>query len=386
MDKIKQRLSSIQVSLIACIIITLLLAQALYMLLLFIIDNAMMDLLDPRPDSIVFDSGRFITLNFGGYGSAQETQVINEQLFAFLQNLRSLVPILIFGSLVIIATLLYYRIKLKKPLELLEAGIQKIAAEELDFTIETPSGDELGRLCAAFENMRAELQQTFQDLWQSEENQRNLYRAFAHDLRTPLTVIKGSNEIIEFVAAKNEDWNKAIDAVGLSNDAIVRIEQYTEQLKELQSLEDWSPAKTEIRPEDFIKTITQQAHILGKDYGKRISVVSQCSGSIVLDWNGVMRILDNILSNALQYAAEEIAVQIYQRDRELEITVCDDGPGFSPEALKKATTPFWSSDKSGGHIGLGLTIAAGMTGKCGGILHLENHKEHGACAKIILPV
>lgn len=386
MGKIKKRLSSIRVSLILCIVITVLTAQALYLLSLRTIDHSMMALMTPHPDSFVFDSGRIVTINYDHSGDLPNTKITNEPLFAFYQKLRIISPIVINGVSIIIAITLYYRIKLQKSLAMLESGIEKISVKELDFSIENPSNDELGHLCSAFENMRIELAHTFHALWQSEENQRNLYRAFAHDLRTPLTIIKGNNDLIELVAAKHNDWDKALGAVHLSNNAIERIEQYAEQLRELECIDDWQPIVAECDMEELAETIKQQVYVLGKEFGKLVEVTMQKGESAYLDRNAVMRALDNLVMNALQHAHHSISVHIWQHKQTLEITVHDDGSGFSPEAFKKATTPFWSTDKSCGHIGLGLTIAKNLVEKCDGSLVIGNSSAGGASVKTHLSV
>ena len=86
---------------------------------------------------------------------------------------------------------------MKKPIEVLNAASQKIAENDLGFTVEVPCGNELGRLCGSFEKMRAALLELNREHWAQMEERRRLNAAFAHDLRTPLTVLRGRATLLE---------------------------------------------------------------------------------------------------------------------------------------------------------------------------------------------
>lgn len=104
----------------------------------------------------------------------------------------------IYSALCIItATLLFYRNKLKKPLTELKAASEMISNNNLNFSIKYDSKDELGELCSSFETMRFTLANNFSEMWRQMEERKQLNAAFAHDLRTPLTVLKGYNEILQ---------------------------------------------------------------------------------------------------------------------------------------------------------------------------------------------
>lgn len=76
-------------------------------------------------------------------------------------------------------------------------GTERIQNHDLDFSMPEASADELGRICAAFEMMRKELLKTNRELWQQAEERKRLNVAFAHDLRNPVTVLKGSVKLMK---------------------------------------------------------------------------------------------------------------------------------------------------------------------------------------------
>ena len=112
----------------------------------------------------------------------------------------------------------------------------KIAHNDLDFAIDCDSGDELGQLCASFETMRATLADNFSQMWRQVEERKALNAAFAHDLRTPLTVLKGYNEMLQ--ASEDPKTRKTAATMGKQ---ISRMENYVSSMSHLRRVEDAQP-------------------------------------------------------------------------------------------------------------------------------------------------
>ena len=134
------------------------------------------------------------------------------------------------------AALLFYRNKLKRPLTELRLASEKISQNDLDFTVTAHSRDELGQLCASFETMRAALAQNFSEMWRQMEERKRLNAAFAHDLRTPLTVLKGYNEMLQ----ASGDEQTRTTAITMQRH-ISRLENYVDTMSHLRRLEDTQP-------------------------------------------------------------------------------------------------------------------------------------------------
>ena len=132
-----------------------------------------------------------------------------------------------------LASLLFYRLKLRQPIALLQSSMQRIRQQDLDFTIPKLSDDELGQLCEAFETMRAELLRTNQELWRQAEERKRLNAAFSHDLRNPLTVLKGSLKLLRQNSAEPPDSATLARLEAYT----LRIEQYVEAMSSVQRLE-----------------------------------------------------------------------------------------------------------------------------------------------------
>ena len=111
--------------------------------------------------------------------------------------------------------------------------------QDLDFTISSDSGDELGQLCAAFEKMRGQLQKNNRELWRQAEERRRLNAAFSHDLRNPVTVLKGSVRLMEKSLVQDnllpENIRKNLAQMSRYTE---RIADYIEVMSSAQRLED----------------------------------------------------------------------------------------------------------------------------------------------------
>ena len=138
-----------------------------------------------------------------------------------------------------IAGLLFYRIKLKTPIAALKEGMECIQKKDLDFSVAVESEDELGDLCQAFETMRAELLRTNQELWEQAEERKRLNAAFSHDLRNPVTILKGTVKLLK----QGKEDEHALDRL---EGYTLRIENYIETMSGIQRLEQMP-----VRPDEY---------------------------------------------------------------------------------------------------------------------------------------
>ena len=136
--------------------------------------------------------GNPVSSEFASPPSAEQWRMAN-----LIQSLQYVLPVIYFTAAVIVSGAVIYRCKLREPIRMLQSGAQRIMEQDLDFTISSDSGDELGQLCAAFEKMRGQLQKNNRELWRQAEERRRLNAAFSHDLRNPVTVLKGSVRLME---------------------------------------------------------------------------------------------------------------------------------------------------------------------------------------------
>ena len=213
----------------------------------------------------------------------------------------------IYSALCIItATLLFYRNKLKKPLTELKAASEMISNNNLNFSIKYDSKDELGELCSSFETMRFTLANNFSEMWRQMEERKQLNAAFAHDLRTPLTVLKGYNEILQ----SNHDPITKSTAVTMGKH-IFRLERYVDSMSHLRRLEDAQPISDKSNISGYVTAIADSARILCEQSGKTLSIQNNISDiPIGIDYTFVSQVNNNLISNAIRYATSKVNLKI----------------------------------------------------------------------------
>ncbi len=167
-----------------------------------------------------------------------------------------------------LASLLFYRLKLRQPIALLQSSMQRIRQQDLDFTIPKLSNDELGQLCEAFETMRAELLRTNQELWRQAEERKRLNAAFSHDLRNPLTVLKGSLKLLRQNSAEPPDSATLARLEAYT----LRIEQYVEAMSSVQRLEQLPLRKQLCCSESLKEELMETARLLAPEKQIKLQV------------------------------------------------------------------------------------------------------------------
>ena len=284
----------------------------------------------------------------------------------------------------------FYRNRLKASIALLTESAKKIGANDLDFTISYPREDEMGELCAAFEIMRSELEQNSRDAWRVAEERKRLSAAFSHDLRTPLTVLKGRAQMLEQYVRRGElTQERSSSAAQKISAQVERLERYTESMSGLQKLEDLVPEPVETSLAPFLSSLREEAEMLCAERGKELVWTLRLEdAALLLDPRMVSQVFDNLLENGLRYAYREVEVSFLRSGDKLLLTITDDGPGFSDEERAVACEPFYRGGKaeSGGHFGLGLHICKLLCEKQGGGLRLQNAPGGGAMAQAFFRV
>lgn len=312
-----------------------------------------------------------IRLRFAGYSS------VNDWL---LPSLVAVVLLTVAVGIVLMGSL-FYRWKLKQPLEILMQASEKISANDLGFHISYDSRDEMGELCRVFENMRGQLEKNYQTLWRSVEERKQLNAIFAHDLRTPLSVLKGYSEFLTaYLPERKIPEEKLLDTIQTMQAHIVRLESYTEAMNSIQKLEDMPVQSRMIKTDELISLLNDSARQVtgrnGKTFGSSIAAEAN---EITVDVHLAMQVFENLIVNAARYASSHVSVH-YNVGKELfSITVADDGAGFSEVALRKAILPFYRGEvwDANEHHGLGLYICKVLCEKHEGSLQVANGLHGG---------
>ena len=280
--------------------------------------------------------------------------------------------------------------KLKKELKPLKKSMELIINKDLDFEIMTTNIKEFNDVLESIDSMKEALKKSLEIQWKSEEKKKMQIAALAHDIKTPLTIIKGNAELLSESDFSLDD-KECIDYIISNTD---KIEQYTSLLIDISKTEsdiEYEIEKVEFN--DFLQNLMDEINMLCKKRNiKKVIKVDNPPSSFKANRILLMRALTNIIINAVDYSRQEgtIEVTIRSSNNKLIFTVKDCGIGFTKEGLKNATSQFYMEDrerKVGKHYGIGLYIAETIAKKHGGEVVLKNREEiQGAEVSLIMKI
>ena len=296
-----------------------------------------------------------------------------------------ILPPITYLTCFILAGLIFYRSKIKKPLMLLTASASKIAASDLGFSIEYDRNDEMGLLCKAFEKMRSALEKNNREMWRQMNERKKLNAAFSHDLRTPLTVMEGHLGILQKYTPQGKlSADDVMQTYAAMARQIERLKNYASSMNTLQRLEDVPIVRKQLAASDFTAKLNDTAEMICER--KKLSISDKTAAtSLCVDPEIVLQVFENLLSNAVRYAKSSISIQYAVANDTFSITVTDDGTGFDDTVLKSATNPFYTTEKKSGtgqHLGLGLNICKILCERHNGNIILSNDIEAGASVTV----
>ncbi|SDN75518.1 Signal transduction histidine kinase [Paenibacillus sp. yr247] len=318
-------------------------------------------------------------------------------LVNFTQKFFPILFITLVIILILTHTLLTYFVSrsIITPLWKLKNAMKRIQSGDLDFQVQITSKDEIGQLSIAFEQMRKQLQESIQTQIQYEENRKELISNISHDIRTPLTAIRGyvdglgdgiadtadkKQKYIEIISSKAEEMDHLIDELFLYSKLDLKRLPFNFEVVDFASfLADWSDEL------DF--ELSKQ----GVHYKSDIALHQQIQVSI--DRDKMRRVFSNIMDNCLKYMnkiEKHIALHARIKGEHVVIDITDNGIGMDAEALPYIFDRFYRADPSrnsnNGGSGLGLAISKQMIEGHGGTIGARSMKGEGTCITINLPL
>ena len=262
-----------------------------------------------------------------------------------------------------LAGVLFYQLKLKGPISVLQMGTERIRAHDLDFTIPEVSKDELGQVCAAFETMRAELLRSNQELWRQAEERKRLNAAFAHDLRNPITVLKGTVKLLR----RGAEDEQALERLEVYTR---RIEQYVEAMSGVQRLEQLPVEPRPVSLSQLGNELEETAGLLAPALS--LSCRFPKEGWVNLDHGLFLTVAENLIANTVRFSRSKLELTLETDSGFLTLTAADDGPGFPQELIQNGPKPFGKRDGDAAHFGMGLYTCKLLCQKHSGDLRLQN--------------
>lgn len=305
--------------------------------------------------------------------------------FGVYKVIYTYATLIVFPICIIMGAFLFYWVKLQVPLDLLIKASKEISKGNLDFDMDYSKLDEFTPVCNAFESMRTSVKDNNEKMQNLAEERRRLNSAFAHDLRTPLTVMRGNVEmLLDGIPEQTISLDKEIHMIKTIDRHIDRLEKYTYSMSSIQKLEELEINLQEVDISSFFDIIKTDINTYVEQYQKNVNIISKnLPDKLMIDSNIIMQVVDNILSNSVRYCKTKIDVTISYINNYFIVIVKDDGVGFSQKEIEMATKPFYKGrdTSADSHFGLGLYISKLLCQKHKGDCILSNHNGAVVTAK-----
>jgi two-component system OmpR family sensor kinase/two-component system sensor histidine kinase BaeS len=270
------------------------------------------------------------------------------------------------------------------PLSEVIAAAQAVSQGDLSARVPVDArNDDLTALSIHFNHMADELER-------SDRQRRNLLADIAHELRTPITILRGRLEgILDGVYPADE----AHIAPALEETYL--LERLVEDLR-LLALAESNQLRFELKPINLTELAKTILGLFSAQAGERnVQLKMEAEANIpevMVDPQRFQQVVGNLIDNSLRYTPEGSTIDliIHRQENSVELTVADEGPGIPEAELEHVFDRFWRGDKSRarstGGAGLGLSIARQLVEAQGGKITAHNRPERGFAVQITLPV
>lgn len=281
--------------------------------------------------------------------------------------------IALISALVIAYFLIGYIVR---PLKNLEQYAEAVGNRQFDIKLEAKWGDELSTLALAFNQMAQRLK-TYDD------SMRHFFQNASHEMKTPLMSINGYAEGIRDGLFEGASLENAIEIIHKES---LRLRNIVDNMIDITILEQ--PHSNYFLPHPLSYIVENVFDSVG-GYALEQKVLIHtdipAATIVVGDWDRLQSLFVNLLSNAIRHAQSQVTIrsQLQPLGQQVQISIEDDGAGFTQEDIDHAYDYFYTRAKEGS--GLGLTIARIIVEEHKGTISLDNASNGGAVVTITLP-
>ena len=309
---------------------------------------------------------------------------------SFLYDMATIIIVILVVTAAILMLWIYAGISV--PLNKLRNATHKIAEGNLNFTMEVTGEDEISDLCRDFEEMRKRLLESTEQKLEYDQESKELISNISHDLKTPLTAIKGYVEgIMDGVADTPEKMDRYIRTIyNKTNDMDRLINELTFYSKIDANRIPYTFNKINVK--NYFEDCVEEMGIELESKGFAFSYKNEVDDSveIIADAEQIKRVINNIVSNSVKYMDKSdprIDIRVKDVGDFVQIEIEDNGRGIGTKELPNIFERFYRADASrhsAGGSGIGLSIVKKIIEDHGGKIWASSTLGKGTVMYFVL--
>lgn len=287
----------------------------------------------------------------------------------------------------------YIRIGIYKPIRELSDAMQSIADGDFEHHLSEHRTDEVGRIFESYEHMRLKLKENKEENAENEKKQKELISNISHDLKTPITSIKGYVEgIMDGVANTPEKMDKYIKTI---------YNKANDMDKLINELTTYSGIGTNKIPyhfhvlnvSDYFSDCIEEIglDLESKNIHLNYTNLAPSDTCVVADPEQFKKVINNIVSNSVKYIGHDhgvINIRIIDDNESVRIELEDNGKGIAAKDIGNIFERFYRTDASRnslqGGSGIGLSIVKKIVEDHGGYVWATSKEGEGTCMHLVL--
>ena len=332
-----------------------------------------------------------ISLVFFCFMSMQPAEVATPQIREFLGEM--LVSVILIMAMTCSFLMAWIYRSILTPIETLKKATRNIRDGNLDFEVEIGDDDEIGELCADFEEMRIRLKESTEEKVIFDSQNKELISNISHDLKTPITAVKGYVEgLLDGVADTPEKQKKYLRTIyNKANDMDRLINELTFYSKIDTNRIPYTFNKINVKEyfddcfEDIGMEMSQQQISLSYDNKVAPDVM------VIADAEQIKRVINNIVGNSVKYMDKpdkSIAIRVMDVGDFVQVEIEDNGRGIAAKDLPYIFDRFYRTDtsrnSSKGGSGIGLSIVHKVMEDHGGKVWATSREGEGTTMYFVL--
>ena len=308
----------------------------------------------------------------------------------FLYDMAAIIIVILVVTAAILMLWIYAGISV--PLNKLRNATHKIAEGNLNFTMEVTGEDEISDLCRDFEEMRKRLLESTEQKLEYDQESKELISNISHDLKTPLTAIKGYVEgIMDGVADTPEKMDRYIRTIyNKTNDMDRLINELNFYSKIEANRIPYTFSKINVK--DYFEDCVEEMGIELESKGFAFSYKNEVEDDVevIADAEQIKRVINNIISNSVKYmdkSAPKIDIRVKDVGDFVQIEIEDNGRGIGTKELPNIFERFYRADASrhsAGGSGIGLSIVKKIIEDHGGKIWASSTLGKGTVMYFVL--